>query len=391
MSQLETLLEQIPIRDNLFSWIMLAGVYLSAATSIFFLTQLKKRSTFTITSGLLFFVAFYVLLDLFLCYTGRMKHVLWLNDSSEFTSFLIAPLIYLSLVYLLEFKPLNVKKAILHGFPTIIYFTYSIFLFIQPVEVKFNAYKDAYHPHLPFVSTEQTIHADPIGLRSSLDLLILLSIIIYVFLTYRLLTKNGIKIFDLKAIIKSSKSQWIIFSFFILMIVAVSIFSVEVLSERDEGDHYLGVIITLLVLTSYNSIINNSKILDAQWISEKYFSSSRSLIELKELYNKIENYINHNEDWVTNPGLKIGDLSSLLNANTNDISRAVNQIGNMNWNDYINSYRIIKAEALLKSDLSDNYSIEGISKMVGFNSKSTFYTAFKKKHGLTPNQWLKSR
>ncbi len=390
MGQLDILLEQIPIRDNLFSWVMLAGVYLSAATSIFFITQRKKRSTFTITSGLLFFVAFYVLLDLFLCYTGRMKYVLWLNDSSEFTSFLIAPLIYLSLVYLLEFKPLNVKKAILHGFPTIIYFIYSIFLFIQPVEVKFNAYKDAYHSHLPFISTEQTIHSDPIGLRSSLDLLILLSIIIYVFLTYRLLTKNEIKIFDLKSIAKSSKSQWVIFSFSILLIVAVSIFTVEVLSERDEGDHYLGVIITLLVLTSYNSIINNSKILDAQWVSEKYFSSSRSLIELKELYGKIESYINNNKDWVTNPGLKIGDLSSLLNANTNDISRAVNQIGNHNWNDYINSYRIQRAESLLRSDMAQNYSIEGISKMVGFNSKSTFYAAFKKKHGLTPNQWLKT-
>jgi AraC-like DNA-binding protein len=49
------------------------------------------------------------------------------------------------------------------------------------------------------------------------------------------------------------------------------------------------------------------------------------------------------------------------------------------------------ARKLLIDPNFDHYSIEGISKEVGFSSISSFNTLFKKFTGLTPSQFKKER
>ena len=57
---------------------------------------------------------------------------------------------------------------------------------------------------------------------------------------------------------------------------------------------------------------------------------------------------------------------------------------------YINGYRVKEAKHLLKLKTYNKYSIEGIARNVGFNSKSSFNNAFKRFTGLTPSQYKKS-
>jgi AraC-like DNA-binding protein len=58
-----------------------------------------------------------------------------------------------------------------------------------------------------------------------------------------------------------------------------------------------------------------------------------------------------------------------------------------NFFNYINDLRIAKAKKMLNGDQHDKLSIEGIAKVVGFQSKSSFYTAFKKTTGITPTEY----
>ncbi|WP_407920992.1 helix-turn-helix domain-containing protein [Flavobacterium cellulosilyticum] len=58
-----------------------------------------------------------------------------------------------------------------------------------------------------------------------------------------------------------------------------------------------------------------------------------------------------------------------------------------NFLDYINLLRVEKVKKyLIKSDYS-SYTIVAIGLECGFNSKSTFYTAFKKFTNVTPSEF----
>ena len=99
-----------------------------------------------------------------------------------------------------------------------------------------------------------------------------------------------------------------------------------------------------------------------------------TLLESKELYTK--------ED------LNISDVASALCLHPKDISKAINSIKHKNFNAYINEYRIKKAIALIVDPQYHIWKMEGISKEVGFKSKSSFYTSFRKIMGCTPSKYL---
>ncbi|MEI6348551.1 MAG: AraC family transcriptional regulator [Bacteroidota bacterium] len=83
----------------------------------------------------------------------------------------------------------------------------------------------------------------------------------------------------------------------------------------------------------------------------------------------------------------IEDIAEELNTNTRYVSQVINETYQMNFFNYINQFRIEEAKVILQSSKSDKYTIEGIAKMVGFNSKSSFNGAFKKTTGFTPSEF----
>lgn len=81
-------------------------------------------------------------------------------------------------------------------------------------------------------------------------------------------------------------------------------------------------------------------------------------------------------------------LAKQLGSNSAYLSKVVNDLCNCNFNTYINTLRV--KEACKRFDDIDAYgqlSIEGIGISVGFNSRSTFSTVFKRVTGLTPSEY----
>lgn len=102
-----------------------------------------------------------------------------------------------------------------------------------------------------------------------------------------------------------------------------------------------------------------------------------------DLINRIDEYVIDTNIYVKQD-LTVVDISTALELHPKDVSFAINQHYNKNFNTYINEFRIKKAQELLRTDILNNLSIEGISREVGFHSKASFYTAFKKATGTTP-------
>lgn len=88
--------------------------------------------------------------------------------------------------------------------------------------------------------------------------------------------------------------------------------------------------------------------------------------------------------------LSLEQLALELTISSGHLSKLINSYSEYNFSDYINSLRIVQAKTLLKDDHFDNYTIVAIGLECGFNSKSTFYTAFKKFTNQTPSEYRKS-
>ncbi|MCF6436751.1 helix-turn-helix transcriptional regulator [Pseudoalteromonas sp. MMG022] len=84
--------------------------------------------------------------------------------------------------------------------------------------------------------------------------------------------------------------------------------------------------------------------------------------------------------------LSLNKLSSAIGISENHISETLSQYLQMNFFHFVNSYRIELAKTLL---LTTDKLVSTIVYEVGFNSKSTFNTAFKKQTGLTPSAFKK--
>ena len=90
-----------------------------------------------------------------------------------------------------------------------------------------------------------------------------------------------------------------------------------------------------------------------------------------------------------NPQLTLSETAKELNISTHMLSQVLNEKFNKSFNVYINELRIESAKMLLISN--KNFTIEGVGHESGFNSKSSFFTVFKKMTGQTPVEYKKSQ
>jgi AraC-like DNA-binding protein len=84
--------------------------------------------------------------------------------------------------------------------------------------------------------------------------------------------------------------------------------------------------------------------------------------------------------------LSLAKLAEASGLNVHLASKVINECSGGNFYDWVNLYRVEKSKSLL---LESNAQVSKICYDVGFNSKSTFYTAFKKVTGLTPGVYRK--
>ena len=89
--------------------------------------------------------------------------------------------------------------------------------------------------------------------------------------------------------------------------------------------------------------------------------------------------------------LNLHQLADYMGGSPREISNAINRCAHQNFYDFINSYRIKEAKNILSSTEGEAYTISEIMYRVGYNSKSSFHTAFKKHVGLTPSAYRKKQ
>jgi AraC-like DNA-binding protein len=68
----------------------------------------------------------------------------------------------------------------------------------------------------------------------------------------------------------------------------------------------------------------------------------------------------------------------------------INEKLNVSFFELIASYRVEEAKRILSGDNRNKITVEEISEIVGYNSKTAFNNAFKKMTGKTPSEFRKT-
>lgn len=126
---------------------------------------------------------------------------------------------------------------------------------------------------------------------------------------------------------------------------------VETLNEEDEN-----------LETEFEKTENNS--LKSQLIQ---------LFEVEKIYKQ--------------PDLRITNVSALLDTNRTYISRLINDEFEMNFNEFVNKYRIEETKSLLCNKSHNSYTMEYIAEQAGFGSVASFSRVFKEMLGTTPGKY----
>ncbi|SDI16322.1 helix-turn-helix domain-containing protein [Chryseobacterium jejuense] len=87
------------------------------------------------------------------------------------------------------------------------------------------------------------------------------------------------------------------------------------------------------------------------------------------------------------PALTVQNLAAQMNMPSRELSILINSNMNQHFFDFVNKYRIENAMELLTNHSKKDCTVLEILYQVGFNSKSSFNTAFKKHTALTPTEY----
>lgn len=122
--------------------------------------------------------------------------------------------------------------------------------------------------------------------------------------------------------------------------------------------------------------------------AKQIFGVSLEGINFENLESKLEELMKVHKIYL-NKDLVFKDIALKVGVNDRLLSRYIRMKHNMGVREYINKFRVLDALDLINSGYLEDKSLEGLCSSVGFNSRVTFFLAFKKVTGMNPTEYLK--
>lgn len=380
------------IHIDALSVFIFLGVFLGIILSLFFIIKSSPNNKANRFQGFLLLSLSLIFLEQILNYTGYIVKVLPVTYSTAWLNFLIGPLLYLYVKRSMD-QP-GSKKEWIHFILPVLYLTYLSFSLIQSNEFKYNSYVTAFHADWPLLEIQSGISNDPLKINKYLDLLMAIQILFYIILSFVRLVKkageSGTSVFRTgNDVLRSTRD--VIFHMSVIMLIFII---VKATLHGNAGNYFIGTYVAVFTMLTTFRIMNDSTYFDrsASFLDisiGKYLKSSLTE-EGKEkiLHNIILEF--EKKEYFSENLASLSDLAKKIGESPHHVSQVLNEKLNKSFFELLASYRVEKAKKILAEDTGTKLTIEEISEMVGYNSKTAFNNAFKKLTNNTPSEFRKS-
>jgi AraC-like DNA-binding protein len=374
-------------RLDLYAVFIFLGIVQAVFLCFFFFSKENRKLEHNVWHGLWLFSMMACILEIFLMYTGYIINCLYLVDFSEVFALAIGPCFYLLVISTI--RNTISRYDYLHFLFPAVFFLMQLPFLLQPEDVKYNAWVNDYSFPLPLREISNDFYPPFYFLTDYHTELTLISLIGYgiwgmlkIYRTFN--AKQESFFFTTHPVLKSLR-----YYFFMTVSSTVFILVIKFLNPHDTGDHIFAAYIALLIYMTSFQVIRSSGFFKQASLpdSARYKSSTVSEETKQHILDKLHRKLKE-EKLHLQPDFSLPELAKETGTTVHILSQVINEGLKKSFFELLAEYRIEEAKRLLLENSS--YKIEEIAERVGYNSKSSFNTSFKKITGKTPSEFRKS-
>ncbi|MEO9870747.1 ABC transporter permease [Ekhidna sp.] len=156
------------------------------------------------------------------------------------------------------------------------------------------------------------------------------------------------------------------------------------------GAPTFALLLLLLIGQVLYQLLKESNFLTPVPVGNKYQKSTLNPSIKASILEKLEAVMDE-QKFYQRDDASLSKLAEELGATTHHLSQVLNESLKISFQDLMARYRIREACKILRDKRYQEIKIENVATMVGYNSKSAFNTAFKKRTGLTPSEYREAK
>lgn len=369
----------------LADFILLSGFALTSVI-LFMLAVSKKRQTPQNILMLFLSITLVIIITVASHLHGLRNVFIFFNFFEDGARFVLGPLLFIYIKSIFVKDKNLLKTHVLHFVPFILYLsTITIPIAISRLLGRTIVdYLDLLHG-TAYVAVVKDIYW-----------------LLYIFLSIRLFLVFKTKMKSSYSSFKEANFGWI--NKFLVSCLLLVIFDLAVVFYRilfitniswDVGIISLCLLILLTIYLGYHGL-RQSTIYLPQFLMERkgdrvdfYKQSPKSNLSKEEqvtIKNKLDAVLTNQKPYLEQE-LTLNALAELVGTSDKKLSALLNHSLNISFYDFINRYRVEEVKEKLKLKEYEKYSLLGLAYTCGFNSKSSFYRAFKKEAGRSPTEY----
>lgn len=375
----------MPYRLDFFAIFIFLGVIQAVFLSFFFLSRENRKLQPNLFHGILLLSMALCILEIFLMYSGYIINMLHLVDFSEPLSFVIGPAFYLMVYSLIHGKVKRIQY--LHFLFAIVYLVLLLPFLFHSEDYKYNSWIYSFHPELPYRPVPDSSDGRLLWVTNHHTQMTLYHLLIYGALGLIEVIKafrNGKESFWRPVNLVLKKLRAGVFEIVTTVTVLVVI---KIFNYHDTGDHMLAAYIAFSIYITSFSVMRNSGFFKQASLEEapkKYKGSSLSPDLYQQTLLKLKDVLER-EKLFCRADFSLPDLAQRLGVSVHALSQVINEGLGKNFFEMSAAYRVEEAKRLLIEQ--PHVKVEEIAEQVGYLSKSSFNTAFKKLTGKTPSEY----
>lgn len=371
---------------------LLSPIYVTLFWSLTFLFQQKSVNKPRWILGIFLFFACLLYVS-HIIFFSRLYHLYaFFEGIYLYTGLTLYPLFY---TYILKLTTIRLKfpRHLYHFLPGILFglFTFVLTLILTPEQ------RIYYVKHILIESNLKDISFSTLpGFKGWIFLLsrivFIFQTIIYLILIIRLANKHNKTINNYFSNTEGKKMNWVRNLSIIAFTVSIAAIIFAMLGRSYFVHHNLSLLIPSVFFTTIFFLIGYKGNMQRQILDPLY--EPEVTVVKEEIPDKSENDLKarlltlFEKDKIHRfNDLRITTVCESLHTNRTYISKLINDEFEMNFNEFVNKYRVEEAKELLLSHENDKFTMEYIAQQAGFGSVASFSRVFKEVEGITPGKF----